>query len=82
MGIASEVTGRVDEKFNNVEYYFRLKRTNTALLNENAYLRSLLKQNYESADTSVKIAVDSIKIDSVRNSLNINISKPRWWEIL
>ena len=66
MGVASEVTGRVDEKFNNVEYYFRLKKTNTALLNENVYLRSLLKQNYESADTSVKIAVDSIRIDSVK----------------
>ena len=66
MGVASEVTGRVDEKFNNVEYYFRLKKTNTALLTENAYLRSLLKQNYESADTSVKIAVDSIRIDSIK----------------
>ncbi len=64
MGVAGEVTGRVSEKYNNIEYYFKLKKTNEALVKENMHLRSLLKVNYESADTSKKLVIDSIRIDS------------------
>lgn len=64
-GVAGEVVGKINEKYSNVEYYFKLKKTNEALVNENVYLRSLLKMNYESPDTSQKFVVDSIRVDSV-----------------
>ncbi len=65
MGVAGELTGRVSEKYNNVEYYFKLKKTNEALVNENLRLRNLLRQNYEGADTTKKLVIDSIRIDSL-----------------
>ncbi|MEJ7767760.1 MAG: rod shape-determining protein MreC [Chitinophagaceae bacterium] len=64
-GVAGEITGRINEKYNNIEYYFKLKKTNEALVKENVHLRSLLKSNYESADTSRRIIVDSIRVDSL-----------------
>ncbi len=63
--VAGDVTGKINEKFNNVEHYFNLKNTNEALVHENVYLRSLLKLNFESADTTRKIIVDSIRVDSL-----------------
>jgi rod shape-determining protein MreC len=65
MGVAGEVTGRVNERYNNVEYYFKLKKTNEALVEENNHLRSLLKETYEWPDTTNAIVVDSIRVDSL-----------------
>ena len=65
MSVAGELTGRVSEKYNNVEYYFKLKKTNEVLVNENLRLRNLLRQNYEGADTTKKLVIDSIHIDSL-----------------
>jgi rod shape-determining protein MreC len=65
MDVAGEFTGRVGEKYNNVEYYFKLKRTNEALVQENNHLRSLLRENYESADSTQRLVVDSIRVDSL-----------------
>jgi len=65
MNVAGEVTGKINEQYNNVEYYFKLNKTNEALMSENVYLRSLLKQNYEAADTAQGIVVDSIRVDSL-----------------
>jgi rod shape-determining protein MreC len=65
MGVASEITGRFNTRYNAVEYYFKLKKTNAALVQENLSLRSLLRSNYLAADTSHLQVVDSIKIDSI-----------------
>lgn len=64
-GVAGEWVGKINERYNNIEYYFKLKKTNEALARENVYLRSLLKQNYESPDTTLKMVVDSIRVDSL-----------------
>src|SRR5215475_3743938 len=66
MNVADNLTGKLNEKYNNVDYYFRLKKTNAELVKENVYLRSLLKQNYQAPDTTNKIMVDSIIIDSLK----------------
>src|SRR3982751_5761062 len=63
--VAGELTGRINERYNNVEYYFRLKKTNEALVQENVHLRSLLRENYEAPDSTTNIVVDSIKVDSL-----------------
>ena len=65
LGVASEITGRVNQRYNNVEYYFRLKKTNEALVEENVHLRSLLKESYQWPDSTTRDVTDSIRIDSL-----------------
>lgn len=65
LGVAGEVTGRINERYNNIQSYFKLKQTNEALAKENTSLRNLLKDNYQSPDTTRRIVVDSIRVDSV-----------------
>ena len=63
---ASEVTGAIDKKFNSVQYYFQLKKTNDSLVKANEALYNRLKQDYEIPDTLNKIAVDTLKVDSIQ----------------
>ena len=63
--IANETTGKVGAQYNSVEYYFRLKKTNEALVAENAELRGLLKQSFEGPDTSSVIKIDSLLKDTL-----------------
>lgn len=65
MGVASEVTGKINKQYNNVEYYFNLKKTNKGLVEENTRLRNLLKQDFLIPDTSSNTVVDTIKVDSL-----------------
>ena len=65
MGVASEVTGKISKQYNTVEYYFQLQKTNALLIEENQKLRNLLKEDFLPADTTTKIVVDSIKVDSL-----------------
>ncbi len=64
-GIANEVTGKVNEKYNDVEYYFNLKETNRQLVEENNALRNQLLLNFENPDTSKVTAFDSTRIDTI-----------------
>jgi rod shape-determining protein MreC len=66
MNIADSFTGKLNEKYNNIDYYFHLQKTNADLVKENVTLRSLLKDNYQPPDTASKIVVDSINIDSIK----------------
>ena len=66
MNVAGEFTGRVSEKYNNVEYYFKLKQTNEALTKQNVQLLNLLRQNYEGADTAARFFTDTLKLDSLQ----------------
>ncbi len=63
--IANEATGKAGAQYNSVEYYFRLKKTNEALVAENAELRGLLKQSFEAPDTSKIIKIDSLLKDTL-----------------
>lgn len=62
---ASEVTGRINRQYNTVEYYFRLKKTNDILVEENQRLRNLLKEDFLIPDTSSELAFDTIRVDSI-----------------
>lgn len=75
MSVAGELTGNINERYNNVQSYFKLKLTNEALAKENVYLRNLLKDNYQAPDTSRRIAVDSIRVDSL-----LKFRKYRYYE--
>ena len=63
-GIASEITGNISKRYNSVEYYFQLKRTNDSLVKANERLYNKLKQDYEMPDSVDKVAIDTIKMDS------------------
>jgi len=63
--IANEVTGSVSKKYNDVEYYFQLKKTNEQLANENANLRKMLSTSFENADTAKISYVDSLAKDTL-----------------
>ncbi|GAB2679858.1 rod shape-determining protein MreC [Flavihumibacter cheonanensis] len=65
-GVANEITGRVNEQYNTVDYYFKLKKANENLVKENVALRELLRSNYQSPDTTQKLIVDSIRVDSLK----------------
>ena len=63
--IAGEITGKINKQYNNVEYYFQLKKTNDSLVRANANLYNKLKQDYDMPDTVSKLAIDTIQIDTV-----------------
>ena len=64
MGTASEITGRFNARYNSVDQYFSLRKTNDALAKENAELRRQLASNFESADTSKTHGTDTLRKDS------------------
>jgi rod shape-determining protein MreC len=66
MNVATEITGRLDQRYNNIEYYFNLRRTNDSLVQENLWLRQRLKENYEWPDSLKRPVVDTVRIDSMR----------------
>lgn len=61
----SEMTGKVNTKYNDVEYYFHLKKTNQDLAKENERLRNLLSENFIRPDSINKIVTDSIASDTL-----------------
>jgi rod shape-determining protein MreC len=65
MGVASEITGSFDARYNTIENFLRLKKTNEQLAAENERLKNLLRQDFAAPDSSRQIAVDSIRIDSL-----------------
>lgn len=63
--VVGEITGRINKQYNDVEYYFQLKKTNDSLLKANAALYNKLKQDYEIPDTVTKLSIDTLKIDTL-----------------
>ena len=64
MNMTAGITGKLNEKYNGVEYYFRLKATNDLLVKENERLHRLLKEDYEGPDSNRKMIADTIETDS------------------
>ena len=65
MGTANEVTGKFYKQYNNIEYYFQLKKTNDSLIKANEKLYNKLKQDFELPDTVNLTIIDTIKVDSL-----------------
>ncbi len=63
-GIANEITGRINDQYNSLEYYFHLKQTNRQLQEENTRLKNLLAPNFEGADTARQKIIDSLVRDT------------------
>ncbi len=72
---ANKITGRVNNEYNKVEYYFRLKRTNDSLVKANENLYNKLRMDFDVPDTVSKTVIDTIRIDSLlqyRNYIYLN----------
>ncbi len=63
-GIANEVTGSINGRFNKVQNFFHLKENNEILLEENTRLKNLLGINFETPDTTRLSILDSLYKDT------------------
>lgn len=63
--VANEITGSISKRYNDVEYYFHLKKTNDSLVKENVRLHNMQLSSFESADTTNIIKVDSLLKDTM-----------------
>ena len=61
----NEITGRINNQYNGVAYYFQLKSTNDSLVKANTDLYNKLKSDFELPDTTNKVVVNTIKVDSL-----------------
>ena len=73
LNVSTEITGRINEKYNGIEYYFQLKKTNESLVRENLILRQQLKENFEAPDSIRRLILDTIKVDSGRSLIKYRI---------
>lgn len=63
--LSNQVTGKIDQRYSNIENYFQLKKTNDSLVKANEILYNKLKADYELPDSVTKTVIDSIRNDSV-----------------
>ncbi len=64
LGVANEVTGRINSQYNNVEDYFTLKEENRRVHRLNDSLLNLLPRNFCVRDTAVRLIKDSVPVDT------------------
>lgn len=57
--VAHEVTGNLGGKYNNITYYFNLKKTNEELVKANEMLRDQLTRQYTGPDTTAELKIDT-----------------------
>ena len=62
---SNQITGKIDQRYSNVENYFQLKKTNDSLVSANEKLYNKLRENFDIPDTLARTVVDSIRNDSI-----------------
>jgi rod shape-determining protein MreC len=67
LGVANEMTGRINTQYNKVEDYFTLKAENRRLNRLNDSLLNLLPFNFTKRDTSSRFVRDSVPFDTLGN---------------
>lgn len=65
LGVANEITGRVNTQYNKAEDFFRLKEENQRVHRMNDSLMNLLSTNFLAPDTLSKLVKDSVKYDTL-----------------
>ena len=66
---ATELTGKVNRRYNIIEDYFLLKKTNDQLNAENARLKNELKSSFEGPDSTKQYKLDSLLRDSTHKEM-------------
>src|SRR5690242_19835441 len=67
LGIANELTGRINSQYNKVEDYFTLREENRKVHRLNDSLLNLLPRNFAVRDTGMQVVQDSISYDTLGN---------------
>ena len=65
LGVANEVTGWFNTRYNTLEDYFKMKEENRRVHRLNDSLMNLLPSNFSKTDTSIKLISDSIPYDTL-----------------
>ena len=65
LGVANEVTGWFNTRYNTAEDFFKMRAENRRLHNMNDSLMNLLSANFQKVDTSVTLVSDSIPYDTL-----------------
>lgn len=63
--ISNTVTGKINQRYYNVQQYFSLRKTNDSLLKANEWLYNQLRENYSVPDTVLRSFIDTLKQDSL-----------------
>lgn len=61
----NQVTGKVNEQYNKIEYYFQLTKTNDSLVKENERLYNKLRADFQIPDNSNRRVIDTLRVDSI-----------------
>ena len=64
LGVANEMTGRINSQYNKAEDFFNLKEENRRVHRLNDSLMNLLPQNFMKRDSSVQFVKDSVPYDT------------------
>ena len=65
LGIANEITGRVNTQYDVLDDYFHLKEENTRVHRMNDSLLNLMRSNFIKIDTGSKLVVDTTRYDTL-----------------
>ena len=63
--LANGITGKINKQYDNVEYYFQLKKTNDSLMLANERLYNKLAADFQLPDSSTREMIDTLRIDSL-----------------
>jgi rod shape-determining protein MreC len=61
----NQVTGKVNEQYNKIEYYFQLTKTNDSLVKENERLYNKLRADFQIPDNTNRRVIDTLHVDSI-----------------
>ena len=64
LGVANEMTGRINTQYNKVEDYFTLREENRRVHRLNDSLLNLLPRNFSQRDTTMRMILDSVPYDT------------------
>lgn len=62
---SNQITGKIDQRYSNIENYFQLKKTNDSLVSANERLYNTLRENFDIPDTVPKTVIDTLRYDSL-----------------
>jgi rod shape-determining protein MreC len=68
-GVAQELTGRINKQVDKVDDYFHLREENRRVHQMNDSLINLIRSNFVTTDTSVKLVTDSLRINDTTKSV-------------
>ena len=69
---ANQFTGMINAQYDKAKYYLKLKKTNDSLVKANERLYNKLRSDFELPDTSTKVMIDTIRVDSLEQFRRYN----------